>query len=633
MKTWLTLLILLSSCSVVAEERIIRFHSDIEVATSGDIRVTETIVVQAEGVQIRRGIYRDFPTRYPGPWLTEKQVGFEVLAVQRNGLDEPFGVEPRHNGMRVYIGTATQYLSLGEHVYTLIYQTNQQLGYFADHDELYWNVTGNGWALPIEQASAHVRLPGEGVARITDQQAWTGYQGESEQHASFSNTQTYLGFVTTRPLSAYQGLTIGIQLPKGILNPEPFDLAGFLSANLVWLLTVVVLLGYVGFYLGAWYRYGRDPEPGVITARYHPPKGLSPAAVHYIDNSGADDRTLTAALVSLAAKGYLQITQLQKQYRLKKLEPDDKPGLSVGEQRVRNRLFAGRKKELTISKQYNSYLAAARGQLHSALKKEYHARCFVDNGGYLLGAWLISLVAFFMVTLLTFSATMTAFDLLVSMIGFVVLTLITAASWVSAPIIMSMLILGVLIGGFEDYMAFIMQHLSWVLFTLMVLILNLLFAYLMRAPTPFGRHIKDQIDGLRLYMKAAEEHRLNALNPPDRSIEHYAALLPYAVALNLEHRWAEQFADVLSQHSAPDQAHQPAWYSNQSGGDLDFDVSQLTRSLNRNMRAATIKPVSSSSPSSLSVSSSRSSSSSSSYSSGGSGSSGGGGGGGGGGGW
>ncbi len=210
MRTWLTILILLNSFLLTAEERITRFHSDIEVAVSGEIGITETIVVQAEGVQIRRGIYRDFPTRYPGPWLTEKQVGFEVLAVQRNGLDEPFHLEQRHNGTRVYIGSGGHYLPPGEHVYTLTYQTNQQLGYFADYDELYWNVTGNGWSFVIEQASAHVRLPGDGVARITDQQAWTGYQGESEQHASFDNSETHLGFVTTRPLAAYQGLTIGI---------------------------------------------------------------------------------------------------------------------------------------------------------------------------------------------------------------------------------------------------------------------------------------------------------------------------------------------------------------------------------------------------------------------------------------
>ena len=47
-----------------ADERILDFHSDIDIAADGSMSVAETIKVNAEGDRIRRGIYRDFPTNY-----------------------------------------------------------------------------------------------------------------------------------------------------------------------------------------------------------------------------------------------------------------------------------------------------------------------------------------------------------------------------------------------------------------------------------------------------------------------------------------------------------------------------------------------------------------------------------------
>jgi hypothetical protein len=130
------------------------------------LEVTEAIVVQAEGQQIRRGIFREFPTTYSRVDASRKTVGFEVLSIKRDGVSEPYRMEQRSNGVAIYIGDKDRFLTPGEYRYEIRYRTDRQLGFFPDHDELYWNVTGAGWVFPIDAATARVRLPA-GIAADT----------------------------------------------------------------------------------------------------------------------------------------------------------------------------------------------------------------------------------------------------------------------------------------------------------------------------------------------------------------------------------------------------------------------------------------------------------------------------------
>ena len=132
-------------------ERIIEYQSDIQVLADASMEVVETIVVWSQGKAIKRGIYRDFPLRYRTASGVRVTVGFEVLSVRRNGVPEPWFTEPHGDGVRVYIGHKDVLIGVGEHRYEITYRTWRQLGFFEQHDELYWNVTGNGWALPIQQ--------------------------------------------------------------------------------------------------------------------------------------------------------------------------------------------------------------------------------------------------------------------------------------------------------------------------------------------------------------------------------------------------------------------------------------------------------------------------------------------------
>src|SRR5580704_10254595 len=132
-------------------ERILDFHSDITLQADSSLLVTETITVNSTSNQMRHGIYRDFPTRYSDSFGNKYVVGFEMLSAVRDNADEHFRVEDYANGKRIYLGDASTFLPAGQHSYTLTYRTNRQLGFFADHDELFWNVTGLGWGFPIER--------------------------------------------------------------------------------------------------------------------------------------------------------------------------------------------------------------------------------------------------------------------------------------------------------------------------------------------------------------------------------------------------------------------------------------------------------------------------------------------------
>lgn len=150
----LLLLAAMSSAPARAQERILSFDSMIRVNVDASLTVTETIAVEALGQEIKRGIYRDFPTVYPQPDGSRPESGFEVVEVLRNGEPEPWFTEGNLDGVRVYFGQEDVFLEPGRHVYRLTYRTTRQLRFFADHDELYWNVNGNGWRFSADKVSA-----------------------------------------------------------------------------------------------------------------------------------------------------------------------------------------------------------------------------------------------------------------------------------------------------------------------------------------------------------------------------------------------------------------------------------------------------------------------------------------------
>ena len=203
-------------------ERITSYDSDIVVARNGTLTVTETITVYANNDQINHGIYRDFPTRYVDKNGVRVHVRFDVTNVTRDGHSEPYTTEGISNGVRVRIGDKDVIIDPGLHTYTLTYMTARQIGFFDKYDELYWNVTGNGWIFPIHKASATIHLPAG--ARILQNSYYTGPQGSTDTNAQASEIAPgTIRFETTQPLGANEGLTVAVGFAKGAVVPPSAD--------------------------------------------------------------------------------------------------------------------------------------------------------------------------------------------------------------------------------------------------------------------------------------------------------------------------------------------------------------------------------------------------------------------------
>ena len=226
--------------SFAQTERILDFHSDIALQDDSSLQVTETITVVAAGGQIRHGIFRDFPTHYSDPYNNRYVVGFQMLSATRDSTDETFRVENYANGVRIYLGDSNALVPPGRHVYTLTYTTNRQLGFFSDHDELFWNVTGLGWNFRVDQASATVHLLPTIPADQVTLSGFTGPKGSRESKLSSSREADAFQFTATRPLFVKEGLSILLKWPKGDVTPPTFSQkadfsSGTIATHFSWL--------------------------------------------------------------------------------------------------------------------------------------------------------------------------------------------------------------------------------------------------------------------------------------------------------------------------------------------------------------------------------------------------------------
>lgn len=319
------LLSILCASAFPQQEKIYTYHSDIVINKDASMNVTETINVKAAGINIRHGIYRDFPTTYRDSYGNKVVVDMQILGVYRDGRTEDYHTESLENGIRIYLGSKNIYLNPGDYTYRIEYKTSRQLGFFDDHDEMYWNVTGNGWNFPVESASAIITLP-EGVS--SGELKYYGYTGRSGSRAADLTAGVLspgkVSYKTTRPLNPYEGLTIVLEFPKGLVTePTAADKLGYFAkdnrSEIVGLIGLFVIFFY---YIVVWGRVGKDPDKDVIFPLYEPPDKLSPAAVRYIKRMGYDNGAFTAAVINMAVKGYLKIRETDGKYSLIRLKTD-----------------------------------------------------------------------------------------------------------------------------------------------------------------------------------------------------------------------------------------------------------------------------------------------------------------------
>ena len=628
LKSFVLALVTLVALAVPASaaEVIRSFASAVTVNVDGSVDVTETITVVAEGQEIRRGIYRDIPTELVGDDGKRLRSNLNVREVLRQGASEPYSVENIGGGFkRIRIGDADVFLTRGEHTYTIRYTMDRMARRFADHDEIYWNATGNYWNFPIERAVAAVTLP-EGAV-ISDLSGYTGVPGSDEQAVTITREADNRAlFRATRLLRPGEGMTVVASFQKGVLaTPDETEQALYwLSDNRDTLMPGLAALLVLLYYFFAWNAVGRDPKKGTIVPLFHAPKGYSPALVHYIHNMGwkmSGWTAFTAAIFSLGAKGLIRVANTNKVLTVSYAgDPDET--LPPGEQVLFN-YFKGQR-QVTVNTKNGPTLHKKRSEFISVLERENRQAYFKNNTGYVVIGFLLSAAA--LIALVAADVLDPVF-LVLSLVGGVAIGLFSSLLgrfWTTSIFGKVILLIWIALAGgnlFASASGFLdgLDINAALVGGLTIVVINVVFAILMRAPTVQGRRLMDQIAGFRMYLETAEKNRLNMTGEPPMTVERFERILPYAIALGVEKPWSEHFEGELSRNAVEGVSggsYHPAFYTggNWSNGGFSNSVAAVATGMSAAMIAA--QPASSSS----------------SGSSGG-GFSGGGGGGGGGGGW
>ncbi|MBX5214261.1 MULTISPECIES: DUF2207 domain-containing protein [unclassified Rhizobium] len=635
----LALILMLAAPAVFAAEVIDSFASDITLEKSGAMTVRETITVNAEGNRINHGIFRDFPLFFTDAGGRRRSVDFDMVSVSRDGADEPWHTGSISGGIRIYAGSAEVTVTPGRHRYVFTYRTNRQIRYFDDHDELYWNVTGNGWIFPIRSATATVTLP-PGVA-ATGTIFFTGPQGATGKNARVSESSAGLVFSTTAPLGPNEGLTFAIRMPKGSIDPPSADMEStwWLKDNRNYFIGFGGLILVFAYYLRSWLKVGRDPARGVVVPRWDAPDGISPALVNYIDNrgfSGGGWTALAATALNLAVRGYVKLEDLKNSIVIRGTgKALGKEKFQAGEAELL-KVAGGEGRTLTIDKANGERVKSVGQSFRSAIEKEHRGKYYNSNIGYTAGGIALSAAA--LVVLFVFGSlepdtiALMLIPIAISVfISVFVAGLVKSLHHGRSLFAKVMAVIAAAVGVFVgvSILAIIVLTLASSLVELHetpmlfavggIVLLNVLYVFIMGAPTPLGARMMDGVDGLRQYLTLAEKDRMNMAGAPQMSPQHFETLLPYAVALGVEKPWSRTFETWLAAAAAgAAAAYSPSWYSGDfNSGSFSDRIGGFSSSMASTIASTIPAPPPSSSSSGFS----------------GGGSSGGGGGGGGGGGW
>jgi hypothetical protein len=578
-------------------ERITAFRSDIHVRENGDIQVTETISVDARGVSIKRGIYRDIPLVTMN---AAKLYDVGDIAINRifiDGLDTIYSLEELDGAVRIYVGDPRRHLSIGSHTFTIIYTMSNQLSFGTDVDELYWNVTGNDWQFSIENATATIYLP-DG-ATVRDLSVYTGQQGAAgAQYRVLANDGNQLKVGATATLMPRHGMTLAVSWPVGfVARPETIEVAAkILTDNKGIFSGLGLCLLLVAYYTLTWRKFGKDPDGPTVVPRFEPPSGMSAAEVGFIWRNAEGGQSFATkafavVLTSLAVKKRLTIKVTSKEeYVLTQLpgQPEDLPD---DEQTVLNTLLRqSDSKQITIGQEYRKEVESARSFLLNLYSVAKRSKFFVRNSGQ----WHIGCVIGFVAVAATMmlDPAIGAHNLETTMGSIVGSVLLVGATTMTFYVLRKIWIAvankgdtgrlplskGVImaVGAFAPALgvgAVLTAAMSpiAILIAVSAVAICCLFHVLLEVPKAEFLKIRSEVEGYRRYLTVAEEAQLNFNNREmGDAIELFEKHLPFAMALDAEDVWTERLETFLNAIPVKqgDEAHQynPSWYQDSRRG-------------------------------------------------------------------
>jgi uncharacterized membrane protein len=502
--------LLISSPLFARSWRVSDYNDTISVAEDGSATVHERITLMFDGEW--HGIHRFIPIEYPGPRGTNYTLFLSVTGVTDSDGGKLKYESSTSNGLRdlkIYIPGAVDATRTVEIAYTVRNGTR----FFEDHDEFYWNVTGNDWPVPIDHATAAVSFPGSAGGSLRAQ-AFTGVYGSAERGATAAVNGSEVSFETNNPLPMRGGLTVDIYIPKGILQePSTFTRwLWFLGSNPIvflpfWTLAVMFTL---------WWYIGRDPDPGVSVApMYEPPPDMSPAEAGTLLEDAVHPRDITCTLVDLAVRGFVKIEEVDdkglvfhhKDYVFHLLKPMAQWTDLAPHERVMLANVFGLGNETRLSSLKNRFYTAIpviKQDVMAALKNKGMYLVDPDSAnGYSFVAILFMVAPFLMLQFLWHKDVFSSIGLLVGS------GVLSAIIW-------------------------------W------------LFARQMTAKTVKGGRTRVAVLGFQEFMNRVDADRLKRM--PPNTFERF---LPYAMALGVEHQWAQAFAGIVT--------NPPSWYAGPGG--------------------------------------------------------------------
>lgn len=496
------------------------FDATYELPQNAIIQVTESVEYDFEG-EYKHGIYRFIPYKYFLDDGSTHRINLDKFSVKdENGHSYEYEKYSQNNNVVLKIGDPDRTIT-GVHTYIIKYQVKGGIRYYEEGDELYWNVNGNGWDVPVENISATIIVPDSVRESDIRTACWAGAYNSTTECDSKSVTKNIAIFESAN-LEVGEGLSIDVGVPAGTF--EVID-AGFMGSGIsdtaigLMVLSALALVLFVFiFMLRHWWKNGRDPKGrGTIVAEYDPPNGLTPIEMGTLLDNRVDSKDLSAEIIYLAVLGYIKIKKEKKRFlkgddytliKLKEAGPDLK-GFDLT-------IFSGiflTSSAVKISelKTFYTSVNTAKSQVHGKLVKDGYFKEKVANtiGKYIAIAG-----------------------------GIAVLGIVVS------------LILGAFTNGVG---AFIFGSAFAVSAGIVAL-----FGLFMPARTPKGVEVKEHILGLKEYMKVAESDRIKFHNAPDKNPKKFEQLLPYAMVLGVEKEWAKQFEGIYNSS--------PGWYSDSAGG-------------------------------------------------------------------
>jgi len=516
--TWLLATPLYAQKSLAIES----FDARIVVDRDGHVDVTETIQARFTGAW--NGLYRTVPIEYRTPQGFNYNLRLSVTRITDKAgqaLRYETGRERHYLKIKVWVPDAR------DAVRTIVvrYRVYNALKFFEEHDELYWNVTGDEWDVPIEHASAEVELP-EAVENVRAR-TFTGGYGSREDAARVEQQAEVIRVETLQPLGFREGLTVAVAWNPGVVHrPTRMEtVSGFLRANLL-LLTPLLVLPVMWRW---WSVRGRDPRRHPVAVRYEPPSTFTPGEVGTLVDDSPDLRDVTATLVDLAVRGFVRIDEedeawlfglfSSKDYRLVMRRPRREwTPLLPHERRVLEGLFAGvadlddesrgTAPSVTFSSLQNRFYKSLPGIRNALLNR------LVTTGVYTVRPdrtrhWYLG-VGVVLGGLLTWGG------------------IVVAVNSGQSPL--AAVVGGILSGA-----------------------IVCVFGWIMPARTTKGARLLEDALGFEEFLRRVESDRFERVVKTPELFERY---LPFAMALRVERHWAKAFEGV---YTTP-----PSWYQGAS---------------------------------------------------------------------